>query len=212
MPAREELGLPQRGFTFSCFNSNYKITPATFSAWMRILMRVAESTLYIYSESEIVDRNLRREAKKCGVESDRITFGRRLARDSYLARFRAMDLFLDTFPYNAGTTASDALWAGLPVLTCAGESFASRVATSLLQAIELPELIASSVEQYEHLAVQLAQEPERLSQIKSKLERNRASARLFDTRLFAASLEAAYCKMMERSEAGLPPDHIHVNS
>jgi predicted O-linked N-acetylglucosamine transferase (SPINDLY family) len=209
--AREDLGLPRRGFAFSCFNSNYKITPATFITWMRILTRVADSSLYIYSESEVVDRNLRNEAQKCGVDSDRIVFGRRMARDDYLARFRAMDLFLDTLPYNAGATASDALWAGLPVLTCAGQSFASRVAASLLRAIQLPELIASSAEHYEHLAVQLAEEPKRLFQIKAKLERNRASARLFDAKLFAANLEAAYCKMMERSEAGLPPDHIYVN-
>jgi predicted O-linked N-acetylglucosamine transferase (SPINDLY family) len=210
--AREDLGLPRHGFAFSCFNSNYKITPATFAAWMQILKRVADSSLYIYSESDIVDRNLRKEARKCGVDSDRIVFGRRIAREDYLARFRAMDLFLDTFPYNAGTTASDALWAGLPVLTCTGRSFASRMATSLLKAIDLPELIAPSAEEYEHLAVQLAEEPKRISQIKAKLERNRASARLFDTRSFATNLEAAYCKMLERFEAGLPPDHIHVNA
>lgn len=212
MPTRAELGLPQHGFTFSCFNSNYKITPATFAAWMRILKRVADSSLYIYSENEVVDRNLRNEAQKLGVNSDRIVFGRRMTREDYLARFRAMDLFLDTLPYNAGATASDALWAGLPVLTRAGRAFASRVATSLLKALDLPELIASSAEHYEHLAVQFAEEPARLTQIKAKLERNRASARLFDTRSFAANLESAYGQIIERSQAGLPPDHIHVNS
>jgi len=210
--SRDDLGLPQRGFVFACFNSNYKIMPATFAAWMRILKRVADSSLYIYSENEIVDRNLRREARELGVDSERIIFGRRMARDAYLARFCAMDLFLDTLPYNAGTTASDALWAGLPVLTCTGQSFAGRVASSLLVAIDLPELITSSFAQYENLAVQLAQEPQRLAQIKEKLQRNRASTPLFDTRSFAANLENAYGGMMERYAAGLPPEHIRVQS
>jgi predicted O-linked N-acetylglucosamine transferase (SPINDLY family) len=210
MLSRDDLGLPQRGFVFSCFNSNYKIMPATFAAWMRILKRVADSIIYIYSENEIVDRNLRLEAQKLGVDSKRIVFGRRMARDDYLARFRAMDLFLDTLPYNAGTTASDALWAGLPVLTCTGQSFAGRVASSVLTAIDLPELITSSTEQYEDLAVQLAAEPQRLARIKAKLQRNRSSTPLFDTRSFAANLENAYGRMMEIYAAGLPPEHIRV--
>jgi len=209
---REDLRLPLQGFIFSCFNSNYKIMPATFAMWMRILKRVENSSLYIYSENEVADRNLRNEALKEGVDPSRIIFGRRVGRDDYLARFRAMDLFLDTLPHNAGTTASDALWAGLPVLTCTGQSFAGRVATSLLIAIDLPELITSSPEHYENLAVQLAQDPERLALIRAKLERNRSSTPLFDTRSFAANLETAYTRMMDRFEAGLPPDHIRVDS
>jgi len=209
--AREDLGLPARGFVYSCFNTNYKIMPLTFAIWMRILKRVESSCIYIYSDSEIVDQNLRNEAQKCGVESDRIIFGRRMAREDYLARFRAMDLFLDTFPYNAGTTASDALWVGLPVVTYAGRSFASRVATSLLTAIDLPELITSSTLHYEELAVQLAQQPERLAQIRSKLQRNLLSTPLFDTRSFAQNLENAYIAMMRRLEAELAPDDIRVN-
>jgi predicted O-linked N-acetylglucosamine transferase (SPINDLY family) len=209
---REDLGLPPRGFVFSCFNANYKILPATFAVWMRILKRVANSCLYVYSENDLIDRNLRKEAVKLGVDPDRIIFGRRMGLEDYLARFRAMDLFLDTLPYNAGTTASDALWAGLPVLTCTGRSFAGRVATSLLRAIDLPELITSSPEQYENLAVQLAEEPESLARIKAKLQLNRAITPLFDTRLFAANLERAYIEIMKRFEAGLPPDHIRVDA
>jgi predicted O-linked N-acetylglucosamine transferase (SPINDLY family) len=209
---RGDLGLPARGFVYSSFNTNYKIMPDTFAIWMRILNRVENSCIFIYSDSEIVDCNLRNEARKLGVDSNRIIFGRRMAREDYLARFRAMDLFLDTFPYNAGTTASDALWVGLPVLTYTGRSFAARVATSLLTAIDLPELITSSAQQYEELAVQLAQQPERLAEIRAKLQRNRLSTPLFDTRSFAANLESAYTTMMQRHESGLAPDHIRVNS
>jgi predicted O-linked N-acetylglucosamine transferase (SPINDLY family) len=207
---REELGLPARNFVFSCFNANYKITPGIFAVWMRILLRVDGSSLFLYAGNEIAERNLRREAEHCGIHPDRIVFGKFLAQEDYLARFRTMDLFLDTLPYNAGTTASDALWAGLPVLTCAGRAFAGRVAASLLNAIGLPELVTSTLEEYEETAVKLAENPELLFEIKQKLARNRLKTALFDTRTFTRHLEAAYTRIQERYLAGLAPQSIVV--
>jgi protein O-GlcNAc transferase len=209
---REELGLPVAGFVFSCFNANYKITPDTFAVWMRILLRVEASSLFLYAGNEIAERNLRKEAERCGVDPRRLVFGRYLAQEDYLARFRGMDLFLDTLPYNAGTTASDALWAGLPVLTCAGRAFAGRVASSLLKAIELPELVTSTTEQYEEMAVQLAENPELLRKIKLKLAQNRLTTPLFDTKLFTRRLEAAYTKIYERHRAKLPIEDVYVEA
>jgi protein O-GlcNAc transferase len=209
---REELGLPAVGFVFSCFNANYKIMPDTFGVWMRILLRVKGSSLFLYAGTEIAESNLRKEAERCGVDPRRLVFGKLLGRDEYMARLRTMDLFLDTLPYNAGTTASDALWAGLPVLTCAGRAFAGRVAASLLNAIELPELVTSTSEQYEEMAVQLAENPELLRKIKQKLVQNRLKAPLFDTKAFTRHLEAAYTKMHERYQANLPPEDIHVEA
>jgi predicted O-linked N-acetylglucosamine transferase (SPINDLY family) len=207
---REELGLSATGFVFSCFNANHKITPATFAVWMRILLRVKGSSLFLYASNEVAARNLRREAERCGVDPQRMVFGKYLAQEDYLARFRAMDLFLDTLPYNAGTTASDALWAGLPVLTCAGRAFAARVAASLLVAIELPELVTSTTGQYEEKAIQLAENPELLGEIKRKLAQNRFKTTLFDIRSFTKHLEAAYTRVHERHRSGLAPQTIFV--
>jgi predicted O-linked N-acetylglucosamine transferase (SPINDLY family) len=207
---REELGLPAAGFVFSCFNANYKILPATFAVWMRILKRVEKSSLYLYVGSETAERNLRKEAECYGVAPRRLVFGKILPHDDYMARLRTMDLFLDTLPYNAGTTASDALWAGLPVLTCAGRAFAGRMAASLLNAIQLPELVTSTRDEYEERAVQLAENPELLREIKLKLSQNRLAAPLFDTRLFAEHLELAYTRVYERHRAGLPPETMFV--
>jgi len=207
---REELGLPSTGFVFSCFNANHKITPATFAVWMRILLRVKGSSLFLYAGNEVAERNLRREAERFGVHSHRIVFGKYLAQEDYLTRFRTMDLFLDTLPYNAGTTASDALWAGLPVLTCAGHAFAARVAASLLVAVGLPELVTSTNEQYEAKAVQLAENPALLSEIKWKLTQNRFTSALFDTRSFTKHLEVAYTRVHELRYSGLAPQTIFV--
>jgi predicted O-linked N-acetylglucosamine transferase (SPINDLY family) len=207
---REELALPQTGFVFCCFNSIYKITPSTFDGWMRILKRVEGSVLFLYAESELIATNLKKEAALRGVDADRLVFGKRLAIPEYLARYRIADLFLDTLPYNAGTTASDALWAGLPVLTCIGEAFASRVAASLLNGIHLPELITSTQEEYEALAVELATKPEKLRQLRQKLAANRLTTPLFDTQRFTQQIEAAYTQMYERYQAGLSPEHINL--
>jgi predicted O-linked N-acetylglucosamine transferase (SPINDLY family) len=208
--ARAELGLPATGFIYSSFNSNYKITPGTFDMWMRILARVDGSLLFLYSGNDTARRNLHREAAARGVDPARVVFGKYIPQEDYLARFRAMDLFLDTLPYNAGTTASDALWAGLPVLTLAGRGFAGRVAASLLTAVELPELIASTAGEYVETAVHLAATPQRLREIKLRLARNRLTTPLFDTRSFTRHLEAAYVQVHERRRAGLPPEHIYV--
>lgn len=207
---RKELGLPQTGFVFCCFNNNYKITPSTFDGWMRILKRVEGGVLFLYAGNELAEINLKKEATLRGVDADRLIFGKRLPVPEYLARYRVADLFLDTLPYNAGTTASDALWAGLPVLTCVGEAFASRVAASLLNAIHLPELITSTQEEYEELAIELATNPEKLGQIRKKLANNRLTTPLFDTQLFTKHIEAAYTEMYERHQADLPPEHIYI--
>ena len=207
---RAELGLPGSGFVFCCFNNNYKITPGTFDGWMRILKRVEGSVLWLLEDTPTSANNLRREATQRNVSPDRLVFAKRMPLPEHLARHRAADLFLDTLPYNAHTTASDALWAGLPVLTCMGEAFASRVAASLLNAIDLPELITSTQEEYEALAVELATNPPRLAQIKQELAQNRLTTPLFDTPLFTKHIEAAYTAMYERYHADLPPDHIYV--
>lgn len=208
---REELGLPASGFVFACFNNNYKITPHTFAGWMRILNRVADSVLWLFQANTDAVGNLRKEAASYGVDPCRLIFAEHLPLSTHLARIGMADLFLDTLPYNAHTTTSDALWAGLPVLTCPGASFASRVAASLLNAIGLPELIAPTQLDYENMAVELAGDSARLAAIKKKLEQNRKSEPLFDSRLFATHIEAAYVEMYERFHSDLPPAHIFVN-
>jgi predicted O-linked N-acetylglucosamine transferase (SPINDLY family) len=207
---RQELGLPESSFVFCCFNSNHKILPATFEGWMRILKAVDGSVLWLFQENSWAVENLKKEAEKKGIPADRLVFAGLLPLPEHLTRHRQADLFLDTFPYNAHTTTSDALWAGLPVLTLMGSSFASRVAASLLNAIGLPELITNTQEEYEALAIELAMDSEKLAVIKLKLKNNRLTAPLFDTPLFAKNLEAAYIDMCERYYTGLEPDHITI--
>ena len=207
---REELGLPKTGFVFCCFNNNYKITPAIFDCWMRILKKVNDSVLWLFEDNPIANDNLRKEAVDWGVNNERLIFAKRMPLDDHLARHRVADLFLDTLPCNAHTTASDALWAGLPVLTCIGEAFAGRVAASLLNAIHVPELITFTQEEYEALAVELATNPEKLMKIRQKLEKNRLTTPLFDTELFTRHIEKAYTAIYERYHADLPPDHIVI--
>ena len=179
---------------------------------MRILTALPDSVLFLYAENKWAKLNLQLEAEKRGVHHTRLVFGVHIDRSEYLARYRAADLFLDTLPYNAGVTASDALWAGLPLLTCMGASFASRVAASLLNAIELPELITTTQEQYEATAIELATNPTKLKAIKDKLEKNRLTTALFDTPRFTKHIEAAYTQMYERYQADLPPDHIYIEA
>jgi len=207
---RREAGLPEDGFVFCCFNALYKITPATFESWTRILHRVKDSVLWLLVGAPQALENLRKEAMQRGIAPDRLIFTERLPPAEHLARARLADLFLDTLPCNAHTTASDALWAGLPVLTCLGESFAGRVAASLLHAIHLPELITHSQAEYETLAIELATNRGRLTQIRQTLSHNRFTAPLFDTSLIARRIEAVYARMLERYEAGLAPDHITI--
>ena len=207
---REELGLPPTGFVFCCFNTSYKFVPATFAGWMNILKAVPGSVLFLYAQYEAGANHLREQALRHGLDPRRLVFGERLALPEYLARYRTADLFLDTLPYNAGTTASDALWAGLPVLTLSGEAYVSRTAASLLTAIGAPELIASTQQEYERLAIELATDPQRLARIRTKLENNRLTSPLFDTPRFVRNLEAAYIAVHDRYLAGLPPDHVRL--
>ncbi|MGO9329636.1 MAG: tetratricopeptide repeat protein [Steroidobacteraceae bacterium] len=207
---RAELGLPSMNFVFCCFNDNYKITPHVFDCWMRILNRVEGSVLWLLEGNASAASNLRKEAEARGVDAERLIFAKRLPVADHLARHRQADLALDTLPYNAHTTACDALWAGLPVLTCLGETFAGRVAGSLLKAINLPELITTTQETYEHKAVDLATHSEQLANIKRKLTANRFTAPLFDTKHFTKHIEAAYTAMYERHQAGLPPAQIII--
>ncbi|HEX7791942.1 MAG TPA: hypothetical protein VF467_15615, partial [Afipia sp.] len=210
--ARDELGLPPDGFVFCCFNNNYKITPQTFDGWMRILVHVPGSVLWLIEDNATASANLRKEAAARGVDPQRLVFAARMVPEEHLARHRCADLFLDNMPYNAHTTASDALWAGLPLLTCAGETFAGRVAASLLRAMGLPELVTSSQDDYERLAVELATKPDRLKALRQKLADNRLTAPLFDTVRFTRHLEQAYGAMHTRRKAGQKPEHIVIGS
>ncbi|QWE08230.1 tetratricopeptide repeat protein [Polynucleobacter ibericus] len=206
--SRAELGLPEIGFVYCCFNNNYKITPETFDCWMRILKAVEGSVLWLIQDNEVAEKNLKAEALKRGISSDRIIFAKRLPLPEHLARQKMADLFLDTLPYNAHTTASDALWAGVPVLTLPGKTFPGRVAASLLNALEMQELIVQTPEEYEQRAIELAHDKSALQAIKARLAENRLVKPLFDTPLFTKNLEALYKKMYERHEANLPPEHI----
>ena len=208
--APEDVGLTEDAFVFCCFNNNYKITPAVFDCWMKILKQVNGSVLWLFEDNAKAASNLQKEAENRGVHRERLIFAKRMPLSEHLARHRFADLFLDTHPYNAHTTASDALWAGLPVLTRIGETFAGRVAASLLNAIGLTELITSTPQAYEALAIELATSPEKLAAIKRKLANNRLTTPLFDTQTFTRHIEAAYTMMYERYQANLPPDHIYV--
>ncbi|MDD4915098.1 MAG: tetratricopeptide repeat protein [Methylococcales bacterium] len=206
---REDFDLPASGFVFCCFNNTSKITPAAFDGWMRILAGVPGSVLWLSVENPDTAANLTREARSRGLADGRLIFARRLpSMAEHLARLRLADLFLDTLPYNAHTTSSDALWAGLPVLTRMGESFAGRVAASLLSALDLPELITRSAAEYEALAIGLANQPRKLATIRARLAENRLSKPLFNTGLYTQNLEAAYSRIHERQLAGLPAEHI----
>ena len=207
---RQDVGLPETGFVFCCFNNNFKITPTTFDSWGRILEKVKDSVLLIYVDNESAQINLTKEITLRGIDPSRLIFGKRLSKSEYLARYRVADLFLDTHPYNAGTTASDALRMGLPVLTYLGSSAVSRHAASILNALNLPELITTTLEEYESLAIELATDPEKLKIIKDKLVGNLSTAPLYDTSLFARNLESAYSMMYDRYQRGLDPDHIYV--
>ena len=188
-PTRAGSGLPETGFVFCSFNNSLKYTPEVFDVWMRILNQVPHSVLWLLSDNQWAEKNLRREARARGIPDQRLIFGRRVAPPDYLARYQAADLFLDTFPFNAGTTANDALWMGLPVLTLSGQSFSSRMAGALLTAAGLPELITTSLEQYEQKAVQLGTEPALCRGYRAHLKGLRDHAAVFDTELFVKNLE-----------------------
>jgi predicted O-linked N-acetylglucosamine transferase (SPINDLY family) len=209
-PTRAEAGLPLDGFVFCCFNQSLKITPEVFDGWMRILRRVAGSVLWLLHDNDAAVANLRRAATHRGVDADRLVFAPRQPLPDHLARHRLADLFLDTVPCNAHTTASDALWAGLPVLTRMGATFAGRVAASVVNAVGLAELITTTQDAYEAKAIALATDPDALTAVRQTLARNRLTAPLFDTARFTTHLEAAYRAMVARYQAGLPPAPIRV--
>lgn len=209
--SRSDLGLPENGFVYCCFNNNYKITPQTFDSWMRILKAVDGSVLWLIEDNIFAAKNLKVEAQNRGVSPDRILFASRLPLPEHLARHCNADLFLDTLPYNAHTTASDALWAGVPVLTCIGNTFPGRVAASLLRAIDIPELITHSTKEYEDLAIELATNHHKFRTIKDRLLAHRNTKSLFDTQMFTRDLEVLYSKMYERYQENLEPEHLFVD-
>jgi len=207
---KADYDLPENAFVFCCFNNNFKISPATFSSWMRILNHVEGSVLWLLEDNPSASENLKKMALEHGVKDARLIFAKRVPLADHLARHSKADLFLDTWPYNAHTTTSDALWAGLPLLTMLGKSFAGRVSASLLNAVGVPELISNSQEEYETLAIELGLNPKKLRDIKSKLVNNCFTTSLFNTPLFTLNLENAYIQMIKRYRADFQPDHIFV--
>ena len=207
---RADLGLPENAVVFCCFNNAHKITPEMFDIWMRILRGTPESVLWLIEPNSSVRGNLTKEAARKGVSSNRLVFAPMIKQADHLGRLAFADLVLDTLPHNAHTTASDALWSGVPVLTCLGNTFPGRVAASLLKAIGLSELITGSLTNYEETALRLARDKALLAELKAKVIRNRATAPLFDTPLYAKNIEAAYKTMFQRSQAGLKPKGFSI--
>jgi protein O-GlcNAc transferase len=192
IPTRGDCGLPESRFVFCCFSASYKITPKVFDVWIRLLTAIEGSVLWLLESNALATANLKREAETRGIAANRLIFAPTLPNPAHLARFAIADLFLDTLPYNAHTVASDALWGGCPVLTCAGKTFASRVAGSLLQAVGLPELVTTSLGDYQTRALNLARNPESIREVRDKLQRSKLTSPLFDTPQFTRNLEAAY--------------------
>jgi protein O-GlcNAc transferase len=209
-PERHECGLPERVFVFCCFNNTQKLNPEMFDTWTRLLRAKEDSVLWLLEGSPLASANLRAAAAERGVSPQRLIFAPKVSVADHLARQRRADLFLDTLPCNAHTTASDALWVGLPVLTCLGATFAGRVAGSLLKAIGLDELVAPSLQEYEALALKLAQDHGYLAAIKDKLARNRHTSILFDTKRATRHIESAYLTMVDILRRGESPRSFAV--
>lgn len=209
-PRRHEGGLPEDGFVFCCFNAPYKIEPEVFAVWMRLLAAVPGSVLWLIDGGEAVRRNLQREAAARGIAPARLVFAPRQPRAEHLARHACADLFLDTFYCGAMATAADALWSGLPVLTCEGETMAANQSTSIVRAAGLPELVASGREAYEATALRLATTPDELADLRERLARHRTNCALFDTARRVRELDWAFETMWRRHLAGLPPESFAV--
>jgi predicted O-linked N-acetylglucosamine transferase (SPINDLY family) len=207
-PTRSECKLPEQGFVFCSFNSPYKITAEMFDIWCRLLQQVEGSVLWLYQTNPQAQRNLTREAARRGVDASRVIWGEQLAQTQHLGRLQVADLMLDTRPVCAHTTASDALWAGVPVVTCPGDTFVSSVAASVLKAAELPDLVAGNLADYESIALALARDPRRLATVKERLASRRNHCALFDSARYARDLEALFERMFERHLHGRPPDHL----
>jgi predicted O-linked N-acetylglucosamine transferase (SPINDLY family) len=210
VPGRAECGLPENAFVFCNFNHIYKLTPAMFAVWMNILRQADDSVLWLLKSNTEFPPRLRQEAERHGVAGERLIFAAPDLPAKHLARMKRADLFLDSLPYNAHTTASDSLWAGLPLLTCRGSTFPGRVAASLLHAIGMPELVAASLEDYQALALRLAGDPALLASIRQKLARNRLSTPLFDTDRFRKQIESAYTMMWNIRARGESPRAFSV--
>jgi predicted O-linked N-acetylglucosamine transferase (SPINDLY family) len=212
-PSRAQAGFPERAFVFASFNNSYKFNGAMFDIWMRLLRGVEGSVLWLPENNASARRNLAREAQARGVAPERLVFAPLVpGAEAHLARLSLTDLFLDTLPYNAHTTCIDALWAGVPIVTMLGASFASRVAASALKAAGLPELIAASAAEYEELALALARDASKLSALREKLAASRLTCALFDTDRFTRRLESAFTTMWQRHQQGMPPAGFAVAS
>jgi predicted O-linked N-acetylglucosamine transferase (SPINDLY family) len=208
--SRSVAGLPEKGFVFCCFNNNFKISPKRFDLWAAILLQVEGSYLWLLEDNPVASNNLKNEIQKRGVDPNRLLFAPRVAQEDHLSRISAADLFLDTAPYNAHTTTSDALWVGLPVLSVAGKSFASRVAASLLFAAQLPELVVETDEAYVELAVDLAMSPDKLEGLRQRLLTSYENVPLFDSVQFTQNLEGLYAEMHKKSQSKAPPSEISI--
>ena len=203
-PTRAGCGLPEHGFVFCSFNNSFKVTPEVFGVWLNLLRRAPDSVLWLLADNQWAEENLRREAASRGIAADRLVFAGRVSPENYLARFQVADLFLDTYPFNAGTTANDCLWAGCPILTLAGQSFASRMAGALLTAAQLPELITGNLADYEETALALAGDPQRCRRMRDHLHRVRETGVLFDTPRFVRDLEARLVNLHDALAVGGP--------
>jgi protein O-GlcNAc transferase len=210
LPTRQQVGLPETGFVFCCFNVVNKITPTFFEIWMRLLSQVDGSFLWLLGSNDDAISNLREAAKKYGLDPARLIFAPPVTQDEHKSRLRLADLVLDTQPYNAHTTASDALLAGVPLVTCIGKSFAARVAAGILRAAQMPELITDNLQDYENLALKIAQTPELLKEMRDKLASNLNTCPLFDTDRFRRHLESAYITMLQRYENDERPSRLIV--
>jgi predicted O-linked N-acetylglucosamine transferase (SPINDLY family) len=208
--SRAGVGLPASGFVWSSFHSSYKLNPPMFDIWMRLLSALPGSVLWLLGGNALIQANLRREASTRGISAERLVFAHSLPYPEHLARLALADVCLDTLPFNGGATTSDALWAGVPVVTCAGDGFAARMSGSLLQAVGLPELVTDSLGSYEALALELARAPSRLAVLRDRLARGRKRQTLFDTDRFRRHLEAAYSTMVECHRSGLAPTTFKV--
>ena len=207
-----EMGLNKNSFVFCCFNNNFKITPSIFNIWMNILKNVKNSIfwLMIKGNNPTVKNHLKKEALKKGIEPDRLIFASHMPLPDHLARLKLANLFIDTMPYNAHTTASDALWVGLPFLTLCGNTFSSRVGASMLNALELNEMITLTDKDFENLAIELANNPKKLQLIKNKLNHNKISKPLFNTKLFTKNIEKAYSTIYEEYLKKMPIKNIEI--
>ena len=207
---RQEMGLPEDGFVFCCFNNNYKISPREFDIWMRLLHNIKGSVLWLKKPNQWAKSNLQKEAKQRGIDPSRLVFAGNVIMEDHLARHKLADLFLDTFNFNAHSTACDALWAGLPLITKKGEQFVARCAASYLNAIGLPELIVKTEDDYEALALELATNRPLLTSITEKLARNKMITPLFDTDTYTQNLEKAFEKAYTHYYKHVSPEDIWV--